>query len=156
VMVEVPAAAYQARALARRVDFLSVGSNDLTQYLLAVDRNNARVARLYHSMHPAVLQALQAVVTAAREERVPVGICGELAGDPGGAVLLLAMGYNVLSMNATSLPRVKKVLRNLRRNEASELLKEVMAMECATEINAHLEQFLTTHGMAQFVHSPVE
>ncbi|MEZ5570511.1 MAG: phosphoenolpyruvate--protein phosphotransferase [Halioglobus sp.] len=156
VMVEVPAAVYQARAMAKRVDFLSVGSNDLTQYILAVDRNNARVARLYNSLHPAVLQALQAVATAARLERVPVGICGELAGDPGGAVLLLAMGYDVLSMNATSLPKVKKALRNLRRSAACELLQEVMTMESAAEVNAQLEQFLTTHGMAQFVHSPVE
>jgi phosphotransferase system enzyme I (PtsP) len=156
VMVEVPAAVYQARAMARRVDFLSVGSNDLTQYLLAVDRNNSRVARLYHSLHPAVLHALQAVAAAGKAERVPVGICGELAGDPRGAVLLLAMGYTVLSMNATSLPKVKKVLRNLRRSELRALLEEVMAMECATEVSAHLEQFLTTHGMAQFVHTPVE
>lgn len=156
VMVEVPAAVYQARALARRVDFLSVGSNDLTQYLLAVDRNNARVARLYHSLHPAVLHALASVATDSHAEGVPIGICGELAGDPGGAVLLLAMGYDVLSMNAISLPKVKKALRNLRLSEARELLKEVMAMDCALEINAHLEQFLTLHGMEKFIHNPVE
>ena len=156
VMVEVPAAVYQARALARRVDFLSVGSNDLTQYLLAVDRNNARVAHLYHSFHPAVLQALAYVATASQSEGVPIGICGELAGDPGGAVLLLAMGYDVLSMNAISLPRVKKALRNLRRSEARSLLKEVMQLDCALQVNAHLEQFLTQHGMEKFIHSPVE
>jgi phosphotransferase system enzyme I (PtsP) len=156
VMVEVPAAVYQARALARRVDFLSVGSNDLTQYLLAVDRNNARVARLYHSLHPAVLQALQSIALAGQAERVPVWICGELAGDPGGAVLLLAMGYHVLSMNATSLPKVKKALRNLRLTEARDLLRDVMALENAFEINQRLEHFLVAHGMAQFIHSPVE
>jgi len=155
VMVEVPAAVYQARALARRVDFLSVGSNDLTQYLLAVDRNNARVAHLYHSFHPAVLQALAYVATASQAEGVPIGICGELAGDPGGAVLLLAMGYNMLSMNAISLPRVKKALRNLRRSEARSLLKDVMQLDCALEVNAHLEQFLTQHGMEKFIHNPV-
>ena len=146
---------YQARALARRVDFLSVGSNDLTQYLLAVDRNNARVAHLYHSFHPAVLQALAYVATASQSEGVPIGICGELAGDPGGAVLLLAMGYNVLSMNAISLPRVKKALRNLRRSEARSLLKEVMQLDCALQVNAHLDRFLTQHGMEKFIHSPV-
>jgi phosphotransferase system enzyme I (PtsP) len=155
VMVEVPAAVYQARALARRVDFLSVGSNDLTQYLLAVDRNNARVAHLYHSLHPAVLQALAYVATASQSEGVPIGICGELAGDPGGAVLLLAMGYNVLSMNAISLPRVKKALLNLRRSEARSLLKEVMQLDCALQVNAHLERFLTQHGMEKFIHNPV-
>jgi len=155
VMVEVPAAVYQARAMARRVDFLSVGSNDLTQYLLAVDRNNARVARLYDSLHPAVLQALNAVAVASRAEGVPIGICGELAGEPGGAVLLLAMGYDVLSMNATSLPRVKKALRNLRLSEACDLLEEVMAMDHGVDINRRLEQFLVAHGMEKFIHSPV-
>ena len=88
-------------------------ANDLTQYLLAVDRNNARVADLYHSLHPAVLQALADVAEAGRKEGKPVSICGELASDPEGAVLLLAMGYDVLSMNATSLPKVKKALRNV-------------------------------------------
>jgi len=156
VMVEVPAAVYQARAMARRVDFLSVGSNDLTQYLLAVDRNNARVAPLYDSLHPAVLQALNAVAAASRAEDVPIGICGELAGEPGGAVLLLAMGYDVLSMNATSLPRVKKALRNVRLSEARDLLEEVMAMEYGLDINRRLEQFLAEHGMEKFIHSPVE
>ena len=154
-MVEVPAAVYQARALARRVDFLSVGSNDLTQYLLAVDRNNARVAHLYHSLHPAVLQALAYVAKASQAEGVPVSICGELAGEPGGAVLLLAMGYDVLSMNSTSLPKVKKALRNLRRSEAHSLLKEVMALDCAHDVNELLEQFLAQHGLEKFIHSPV-
>jgi len=156
VMVEVPAAVYQARAMARRVDFLSVGSNDLTQYLLAVDRNNARVARLYDPLHPAVLQALKDVAAVSRSEDVPIGICGELAGDPGGAVLLLAMGYNVLSMNATSLPKVKKALRNLRLSEACALLEEVMAMDCGRDIGRRLDRFLTAHGMEKFIHSPVE
>ena len=155
VMIEVPAAVYQARTLARRVDFLSVGSNDLTQYLLAVDRNNSRVAHLYHSLHPAVLQALAYVATASRAEGVPISICGELAGDPGGAVLLLAMGYDVLSMNSTSLPKVKKALLNLRRKEARTLLKEVMGLDCAHEVNACLETFLAEHGMEKFIHSPV-
>ena len=155
VMVEVSSAVYQARALARRVDFLSVGSNDLTQYLLAVDRNNARVADLYHSMHPAVLRALQEVATAAREEGKNVGICGELAGDPEGAVLLLAMGYDMLSMNATSLPKVKKALRNVSLVEARELLAEVLEHEEPGAIHMRLERFLTEHGMEKFIHNPV-
>ena len=156
VMVEVPSAVYQARAMAKRVDFLSVGSNDLTQYLLAVDRNNARVARLYHSLHPSVLKALEEVAVAGVAENVPVGICGELAGDPGAAVLLLAMGYDVLSMNATSLPKVKNSLRHVRRSEARELLEEVMTMDYADEISRRLERFLLEHGMEKFIHSPVE
>ena len=155
VMVEVPSAVYLARALARRVDFLSVGSNDLTQYLLAVDRNNARVADLYHSMHPAVLGALQQVADAARAEGKKVGICGELAGDPEGAVLLLAMGYDMLSMNATSLPKVKKALRNVSLAEARELLQEVLQYDDPGAIHARLERFLADHGMEKFIHNPV-
>lgn len=156
VMVEVPAAVYQARALARRVDFLSVGSNDLTQYLLAVDRNNSRVAGLYHSLHPAVLQALHSVAQSSEIEGVPIGICGELAGDPAASVLLLAMGFDMLSMNATSLPKVKKALRNVRRDEARDLLAEVMQMDHAHLINQRLEGFLSAHGMEKFIHGPVE
>ncbi len=152
VMVEVPSAVYQAREMARRVNFLSVGSNDLTQYLLAVDRNNARVAALYHSLHPAVLQALAAVVAASRAEGVPVGICGELAGDPEGAVLLLAMGYDVLSMNANGLLLVKKALRSVHLSEAQELLAQVMTMEQESEVRQHLSAFMVAHGMEKFVH----
>ena len=103
VMIEIPAAVYQVRELARQVDFLSVGSNDLTQYLLAVDRNNPRVADLYDFLHPAVLQALRLVVAGAHAEGKPVSICGEMAGDPACAVLLMAMGFDGLSMNATNL-----------------------------------------------------
>ena len=155
VMVEVPAAVYQARALAKRVDFLSVGSNDLTQYLLAVDRNNARVADLYHSLHPAVLHALKIVADAARAEDKLVSICGELAGDPLAAVLLVGMGYDVLSMSATSLPKVKQAVRKISQCEAVELLEEVMAMDNAAQVHKRLEQSLADHGLQQFIHSPV-
>ncbi len=155
VMVEVPAAVYQARALARRVDFLSVGSNDLTQYLLAVDRNNARVADLYHAYHPAVLQALLTVAQAGKAEGKRVGICGELAGDPIASMLLMAMGYDILSMNATSLPRVKKALRSVTHAEACDLLDEVMAMDNSLAIQQRMERALNEHGMDQFVHNPV-
>ena len=155
VMVEVPAAVYQARALARRVDFLSVGSNDLTQYLLAVDRNNARVADLYHAFHPAVLHALKAVADAGRAEGKLVSICGELAGDPLAAVLLVGMGFDVLSMNATSLPKVKQAVRNISLYEAVEVLEEVLLMDNAAQVHERLEQSLFEHGLEQFIHSPV-
>jgi phosphotransferase system enzyme I (PtsP) len=102
-----------------------------------------------------VLQALAAVAEASRAEGKPIGICGELAGDPQGAVLLLAMGYDVLSMNATSLPRVKKALRNLHLAEARQLLAEVMAMDEVTAIYQRLERFLAEHGMENFIHNPV-
>ncbi len=156
VMVEVPAAVYQARAMAQRVDFLSVGSNDLTQYLLAVDRNNARVADLYHSFHPAVLQALRAVADAGKAEGKPVTICGELAGDPLAVVVLLALGYDGLSMNATSLPKVKKVLRNLSMADALEVLDEIMLMNNEAEIRERLEEVLAERGLQKFIPSRVE
>ncbi len=153
VMVEVPSAVYQARALARRADFLSVGSNDLTQYLLAVDRNNARVADLYHSFHPAVLKALQSVAEAGQAEETPVSICGELAGDPGAAVLLLAMGYDVLSMNATNLTRVKQAMRHVTTVDADELLADVINLESAEAVQLRLEDFLVDKGLAGFIHA---
>jgi len=144
---------YQSPALARRADFLSVGSNDLTQYLLAVDRNNARVADLYHSFHPAVLQALADVAAAAHAEDKPVSICGELAGDPGAALLLLAMGYDVLSMNSTNLTRVKQAIRNVSTEEAGELLGKVMRMDSSDAIHSCLEAFLLEKGLSGIVHA---
>lgn len=151
VMVEVPAAVYQAREYAARVDFLSVGSNDLTQYLLAVDRNNARVADLYHAFHPAVLRALQHVVADGHSQGVPVSICGELAGDPGAAILLMAMGYDVLSMNATNLPKVKSVIRGITLQQAEELLSEVMHLPDAQEVNRCVERALKEAGVTRLL-----
>lgn len=151
VMVEVPAAVYQARELAARVDFMSVGSNDLTQYLLAVDRNNARVADLYQAFHPAVLRALQQVVHDAHAEGVSVSICGELAGDPAAAMLLVAMGYDVLSMNATNLPKVKSVIRGIELVQAEKLLDEVMKLPDAFQINACIERYLKEAGITRLL-----
>ncbi len=151
VMIEVPAAVYQARELAARVDFLSVGSNDLTQYLLAVDRNNTRVADLYNAFHPAVLQALQQVVVAGHSEGVSVGICGELAGDPGAAILLMAMGFDVLSMNGASLPKVKAVVRSISLQQGEDLLREVMGLPDANEINRCIEQMLSAVGITRLL-----
>jgi phosphotransferase system, enzyme I, PtsP len=141
-MIEVPAAVYQIREIARRVDFLSVGTNDLTQYLLAVDRNNPRVADLYHTCHPSVLRALWSIVEGAKGENTPVSVCGEMAGDPVGAVLLMALGFRVLSMSATSLLKVKAILRQVSLTEAEELLEEVMVMPDAQSVLAHMEQAL--------------
>lgn len=156
VMVEVPAAVYQARELARRVDFLSVGSNDLTQYLLAVDRNNARVADLYHVYHPAVLRALKSVVEDAHAENKTVSICGELAGDPGAAILLVAMGYDVLSMNATNLPKVKAVIRSISYQQAGEILEEAMSLESSAQIQEMLENKLNEAGVKRVLRPVVD
>ncbi|MBQ1785064.1 MAG: phosphoenolpyruvate--protein phosphotransferase [Gammaproteobacteria bacterium] len=143
VMVEVPALIYQIPQLAGRIDFLSVGSNDLTQYLLAVDRNNARVASLYDAFHPAVLAALQQISSDAQRFSLPVSICGELAGEPGGALLLMAMGYRQLSMNSHNIARIKWVIRRTPLTKAQEMLREVMTLESPQQVravvNAHLE-----------------
>lgn len=156
VMVEVPAAVYQARELARRVNFLSVGSNDLTQYLLAVDRNNARVADIYQAYHPAVLQALQKVVIDGHAEGRNVSICGELAGDPGAAILLTAMGYDVLSMNATNLPKVKSALRNISKVRSEEILQQVMLMDSAHKVVEFIEKVLEEVGAQRVTHREVD
>lgn len=148
VMVEVPAAVYQVRRFARRVDFISVGSNDLTQYLLAVDRNNPRVADLYVSYHPAVLKALEYIAREAHKENATVSICGEVASEPGGALLLMAMGYDVLSMNATNLPKVKSAIRSVSRKDADKLLADVMAMDDADRIQKLINERLESLGIA--------
>ncbi len=153
VMIELPAAVYQTRALAKLVDFISVGSNDLTQYLLAVDRNNPRVANLYSAFHPAVLGALQQVVNGAAAEGKPVSICGEMAGDPGAAVLLMAMGYDVLSMNAASLLKVKSVLRSITLEVAEKLLEDVMAMDDAQMIRSAVDLALYNAGVDRLLRS---
>jgi phosphotransferase system enzyme I (PtsP) len=151
VMIEIPAAVYQIRELADRVDFLSVGSNDLTQYLLAVDRNNPRVAQLYHSYHPAVLQALVRVAQDAHSVGKPIGICGELAGDPGGALLLMAMGYDSLSMNAASLPKVKSVIRSVSREWSVQLLEDVLLLDSPHVIKSCVDLALRNGGFGRFL-----
>ena len=151
VMIEIPAAVYQTRELAHQVDFLSVGSNDLTQYLLAVDRNNPRVADLYDYLHPAVLQALLKVVNDAHAEGKPVSICGEMAGDPAAAVLLLAMGFDSLSMNATNLPKVKWLLRQLSLSKARELLDQLMGIDNPQVIHSALHLALRNLGLGRVI-----
>ncbi|MBA1273260.1 phosphoenolpyruvate--protein phosphotransferase [Stutzerimonas azotifigens] len=151
VMIEVPAAVYQIRELAQQVDFISVGSNDLTQYLLAVDRNNPRVADLYDFLHPAVLQALKLVVDGAHAEGKPVSICGEMAGDPAAAVLLMAMGFDSLSMNATNLPKVKWLLRQVDMPTAHALLAKVMCIDNPQVIYSTLQLSLRSLGLSRLV-----
>ncbi|MEM7220762.1 MAG: phosphoenolpyruvate--protein phosphotransferase [Pseudomonadota bacterium] len=153
VMVEVPAAVFQAREIAKRVDFLAVGSNDLTQYMLAVDRNNPRVADLYQDMHPAVIQALRQVARSGHAERKPVGICGEFAGTPTGAVLLVGMGYDVLSMNAINLPRIKWVIRNITLRRARRMLSHVLRMDDSEEIQMFMHEQLQRAGLGRAVPS---
>lgn len=152
VMIEVPAAVYQTRELAQRVDFLSVGTNDLTQYLLAVDRNNPRVAALYHGYHPALLKALTYIVREAGALGREVSVCGELAGDPMGAVLLVGLGYRTLSMSAANLLRVKAVLRQLTLAEMTELAARLSELPDATSVKHELHRALERPGLERLLH----
>ena len=141
-MIEVPAAVYQVKEIGRRVDFMSVGTNDLTQYLLAVDRNNPRVADLYHTLHPSVLRALKQIYDQASSVNCQLSICGEMAGDPLSTVILLGLGYETFSMSASSLLRVKSILLNVSRKEAKLLSKKALKMSSSKEIITFLAQSL--------------
>ncbi len=152
VMIEVPAAVYQAEELARRVAFLCVGTNDLTQYLLAVDRNNERVARWFDALHPAVIRALIQVVNAARQHGKPVCVCGEAAGDPAVALLLLGLGVESLSLSSGDLPRIKWVIRSFSRPQGEALLSEALRLEQASAIRTLLLQALADAGLGALVH----
>ena len=151
VMVEVPAAVYLSRALSQRVDFLSVGTNDLTQYLLAVDRNNRQVSGLYNSCHPSVLHAMLHIVEQAREEGKPVSVCGEMAGEPGTALLLMGMGYDALSMSASNLLKVKAAIRRVRMPFVRRLLNEVLAMDNGEVIAAYVDLQLERAGLGDLI-----
>jgi len=147
VMMEIPALMYQVTLLAKRVDFISVGSNDLSQYLLAIDRNNPRVAGIYSTMHPSILRALDWIAREVHAVGLPVSICGEMAGNPGAAVLLMAMGYDVLSMNATSLLKVKSVIRNVTYQQAQDLLEKVLLEEDTEAVKALVDIELYNAGV---------
>ncbi len=151
VMIEVPSAVYQAANIAKRVDFISIGTNDLVQYLLAVDRNNSRVSNIYDALHPSVLRALMQVIEGVHKEGVRVSICGEMAGDPVSAILLLAMGFDSLSMSAMRLPRIKWVIRTFTMGKAKQLLEEVMRMDDPIEIRCHMELAIEEAGLGGLI-----
>jgi phosphotransferase system enzyme I (PtsI) len=142
IMVETPAAAIMTPVFAKYVDFFSIGTNDLCQYTLAVDRGNANISYLYNHFNPAVLRLIKRTVESARENGIWAGMCGEMASDPHAAVLLMAMGMNELSMSAPSIPRVKEQLRSISSVKAKEILTKVMQMEDGDEIKAYLDQAL--------------
>ena len=151
IMIEVPATLYQMPEIATRVDFVSVGSNDLTQYLLAVDRDNPQVAQIYDSFHPAVLRALHAIAAAGKATGLVVSICGELAGDPRAVPLLVAMGYDSLSMSVTQLARAKQVLSQFTRSDCQALLAEVSVLDRASLIRNRLKQEFDSRDLSQIL-----
>jgi phosphotransferase system enzyme I (PtsI) len=139
-MIEIPSAALVADLLAKEVDFFSVGTNDLIQYCLAVDRGNEHVAYLYEPLHPAVLRALKNICSAAREAGIEVGMCGEMASEPLYSLILLGLGFDELSMNVSGILRVKRVMRQVRRQEGEKLLEDLFRLTTAREIALHLEE----------------
>jgi len=147
IMIEVPSAVYQMNALAKRVDFFSVGSNDLTQYLLAVDRNNKQVAGLYDCLHPSVLHSIKHIVDIAHRHDKTVSLCGEMAGDPASALALIGIGIDSLSMSAGSLLKVKWAIRSITKQRAQEVAEQALDNESASDIRALLNDELNKIGL---------
>jgi phosphotransferase system enzyme I (PtsI) len=142
-MIETPSAAIIADILAREADFFSIGTNDLIQYALAIDRVNEHVAYLYRPLHPAVLRLIRDIVRAAHTQGIPVAMCGEMAGEPIHTQLLIGMGIDALSMNAVSLPRVKKVVRASRLAEAQQLAAGLGQFSTAWEVEEFVKSEMT-------------
>ena len=151
MMVEVPAAVWMAERLAQEVDFFSIGTNDLIQYVLAVDRNNPKVAPLYEPLHPAVLRAIHTAVQAARQAGKRVSLCGEMAADPLCTLLLLGMGLDELSMKPFFVPVIKRVVRSLSARSARRLAQEAVRMETVQQVKGRLFRELKQRGMMDLV-----
>jgi phosphotransferase system enzyme I (PtsI) len=145
IMIEVPSAALVADSLAREVDFFSIGTNDLIQYTIAVDRVNERIAHLYEPTHPAILRLIEMTVSAAHANGIWVGVCGEMAGEITLTPLLLALGVDELSASAGLVPRVKKAVQTLDTKECGQLLEEIRGLDSATEILARCEEVARRH-----------
>ncbi|HFX4778554.1 TPA: phosphoenolpyruvate-protein phosphotransferase PtsI [Escherichia coli] len=142
VMVETPAAATIARHLAKEVDFFSIGTNDLTQYTLAVDRGNDMISHLYQPMSPSVLNLIKQVIDASHAEGKWTGMCGELAGDKRATLLLLGMGLDEFSMSAISIPRIKKIIRNTNFEDAKVLAEQALAQPTTDELMTLVNKFI--------------
>lgn len=153
IMVEVPAVVYQIDEFVKHVDFISVGTNDLIQYILAVDRNNTRVSELYDHFHPAVLKALCKIVEAAHNENIDIkaSVCGEMASDPMAVILLLAMGFDGLSMNANSISKIKWVIRNFNLSESKNILEKALTMNDPKRIREYLKLELEKAGLGGLI-----
>lgn len=147
VMVETPSAAVNAKFLAKEVDFFSIGTNDLTQYTLAVDRGNELISHLYNPMSPSVLSLIKQVIDASHAEGKWTGMCGELAGDENATILLLGMGLDEFSMSAISVPRIKKLIRNVNYQDAKLLAEKALQQPTAAEIDRLVADFLVEKAL---------
>jgi len=142
IMVEIPSAALTADILAKEVDFFSIGTNDLTQYTLAVDRMNEHVKEYYQPFHPAILRLVKMVIDAAHKEGKFAAMCGEMAGDPLAAVILLGLGLDEFSMSATSIPEIKNIIRNVEYEKAKEIAEKALNMSEAREIEKMMKDVI--------------
>ncbi len=142
IMIEVPSAALTANILARKVKFFSIGTNDLIQYTIAVDRGNEKIAYLYEPFHPGVLRLLQNIIEGAHSQSIPVAMCGEMAGDPYAAVILLGLGLDVFSMSSFSIPEIKNIIRSVSMTEAEELVGMIFDMKSYNEIDRFIRGWM--------------
>jgi len=150
-MIEIPSASDIADILAKEVDFFSIGTNDLIQYALAIDRINEHVSYLYEPLHPAVLRIIRWVVRSGHEAGIPVAICGEMAAEPVYAVVLLGLGLDEFSMNPLSIPKVKKVVRKLRFDESQSLVEQLFQFPTASEIECFLRSWMAKRFPEDFM-----
>jgi phosphotransferase system enzyme I (PtsI) len=156
VMVEVPSVALQADLFASEVDFFSIGTNDLTQYVLAVDRGNDLVAEIYNELHPAVLQLIRMTTEAAHKAGIPVSLCGELATNLRAVPVLLGLGVDSLSASPVYLPAIKRVIRAMKRTEGEALAERALASEDPEEFRRFMDRWLEEHacGVSFFLEGP--
>ncbi len=150
IMIEVPAAVVVADELAKEVDFFSIGTNDLIQYALAIDRVNERVTYLYEPLHPAVLRLISRVVSVGHENGIKVAMCGEMAGEPAYTLILLGLELDELSMTPSAIPRVKKIIRGSTLQESKRMLDKVMTLSLAAEIRSYVESYMRERFPEEF------
>jgi phosphotransferase system enzyme I (PtsI) len=142
-MIEIPSAVIISDLLAKEVDFFSVGTNDLIQYSLAIDRSNEQLAHMYQPLHPAVLRSLRQIVQDAHAAGIEACLCGEMAGDSLYLPVLLGLGYDELSMSSASLPRVKQILRRITKERATRIAEGCFAFKTAAEVEMYLKREIT-------------
>jgi phosphotransferase system enzyme I (PtsI) len=155
-MIEIPSASITADILAREVDFFSIGTNDLIQYTLAVDRINEHVSYLYEPLHPAILRIIRGVVQSAHQVGIPVAICGEMAAEPAYSLVLLGLGLDEFSMNPVAIPKVKKVLRMSRFEETQNLVEQIFQFPTASEIEGHVRNWMAERFPEDFIQVYIE
>jgi phosphotransferase system enzyme I (PtsI) len=156
IMVELPSAVMVADVLARECDFFSIGTNDLIQYALCVDRENELLSHLYTPLHPAILRMVRMVVEAGHAAGIRVGMCGEMAGDPLHAVVLLGLGLDELSMNATAIPIVKSVIRAASLRDARKHADEALALPTAADVERYVAEVVRKRVPDELLRTPIE